>query len=38
MALGCGPQKPPRPVMIEYLNQPDPKLNTAGEAQVIEFR
>lgn len=37
-ALGCGPQKPPRAVTIEYVTQADAKLKTSGEVSVIEFR
>lgn len=37
-ALGCGPQKPPREVTIEYVTQADAKLKTSGEVAVIEFR
>jgi hypothetical protein len=36
--FACGPQKPPRPVTIEYVDKPNAKLGTAGEAQVVEFR
>jgi hypothetical protein len=36
--LGCGPQKPPRSVSIEYFKQPDGKLKTLGEVNVIEFQ
>jgi tetratricopeptide (TPR) repeat protein len=37
-ALGCGPQRPPRTVMVEYVTQADAKLKTSGEVIVIEFR
>lgn len=36
--LSCGPQRPPRPVAIDYFEKPDAKTATAGEAAVIEFR
>lgn len=35
--LGCGPQKPPREVSIEYVPQADAKLKTAGEVKLVEF-
>ena len=35
--FGCGPQKPPRNIVVEYFTKPDAKLGTAGEAAVIEF-
>jgi len=35
--FGCGPQKPARNIVVEYLTKPDAKLGTAGEAAVIEF-
>jgi hypothetical protein len=35
--LGCGPQRPPRRVTVEYFTKPDAKLGTAGEAAVIDF-
>lgn len=35
--FGCGPQKPPRNVTVEYVPKPNAKLGTAGEAQVVEF-
>jgi len=35
--FSCGPQKPPRNVVVEYFTKPDAKLGTAGEAAVIEF-
>jgi len=37
-ALGCGPQKPPRQVSVEYVTQADAKSKTSGEVIVIEFR
>lgn len=36
--LACGPQKPPRQVLVEYRKKPDPKAATAGEVSSIEFR
>jgi hypothetical protein len=36
-AFGCGVQKPPRNIIVEYFTKPDAKLGTAGEAAVIEF-
>ncbi len=36
--LGCGPQKPPRKVTVEYTPQPDARLGTIGEAALIEFQ
>lgn len=38
LELGCGPQRAPRWVVIEYFVKPDPKLNTAGEVATIEYR
>jgi Flp pilus assembly protein TadD len=35
--LGCGPQRPPRKITVEYFTKADAKLGTAGEAAVIEF-
>ena len=37
-AFGCGVQKPPQKVLIEYISKPDAKQRTAGEAVSIEFR
>jgi hypothetical protein len=37
-SLGCGVQKPVRDVTVDYFPKPDPKLGTAGDAAVIEFR
>jgi hypothetical protein len=37
VTFGCGPQKPPRRVVVEYFPKPDAKLGTVGEAAVIEF-
>lgn len=34
----CGPQKPARPVTIEYMPKPEPKQGTAGEAVTIDFK
>jgi hypothetical protein len=36
--LGCGPQRPPRAVTVQYAPKPDKKLGTAGEAATVEFR
>ncbi len=36
--LGCGIQRPSPWVSVEYFDQPDKKLNIAGEVSVIEFR
>ncbi|MEK7403605.1 MAG: tetratricopeptide repeat protein [Acidobacteriota bacterium] len=38
LALGCGPQRPPRIVTIEYFPKADPKLGTAGEVATVEYR
>lgn len=38
LSLGCGPQRPARPVSIEYSPVKDAKLGTAGEVQVVEFK
>ena len=35
--FGCGLQKPPRNIVVDYFTKPDAKLGTAGEAAVIEF-
>jgi hypothetical protein len=35
--LRCGPQKPPREALIEFVKQTDAKLKTAGEVRLIEF-
>ncbi len=37
-ALGCGPQKSPRKVSVQYKPKPNAKLRTVGEATTIEFR
>jgi len=37
-AFGCGAQKPPRKVLVEYIAKPDAKQRIAGEAVSIEFR
>jgi hypothetical protein len=37
-ALGCGPQRPPRSVTIDYISKTNAKLGTAGEVSTIEFR
>lgn len=36
--LGCGVQRPPRKVLVQYNARPDAKLGTAGDAVSIEFR
>jgi hypothetical protein len=37
-AFGCGVQKPPQKIFVEYIAKPDAKQRTAGEAVSIEFR
>ena len=37
-AFGCGAQKPPQKVLVEYIAKPDAKQRVAGEAVSIEFR
>jgi tetratricopeptide (TPR) repeat protein len=37
-AFGCGAQKPPQKVLVEYIAKPDAKLRVSGEAVSIEFR
>jgi tetratricopeptide (TPR) repeat protein len=37
-AFGCGAQKPPQKVLVEFISKPDAKLRVAGEAVSIEFR
>jgi len=37
-AFGCGAQKPPQKVLVEYISKPDVKQRIAGEAVSIEFR
>ena len=37
-AFGCGTQKPPQKVLVEYIAKPDAKQRIAGEAVSIEFR
>ena len=37
-SLGCGVQRPPRKVAVQYLAKPDAKQKTVGEAQTLEFR
>lgn len=37
-AFGCGAQKPPQKVLVEYIAKPDAKQRIAGEAVSIEFR
>lgn len=36
--FGCGAQKPPQKVLVEYIAKPDAKQRTSGEAVSIEFR
>ena len=38
MALGCGPQKPARSVVVEYSPARDAKTGTAGEVRTVEFQ
>lgn len=38
LTLGCGTQRKPRPVAIEYFPKPDSRLATAGEVATIEFQ
>ena len=38
MTLPCGPQKPPRKVLVTYTPKVDKKMGTAGEPATIEFR
>ena len=38
LALGCGLQRPPRMVVIEYFPKEDSKLGTAGEVATVEYR
>ena len=35
--LGCGPQRPPRRVKIEYTPRPDAAAGTAGDAVSLQF-
>jgi hypothetical protein len=35
--FGCGPQRPPRKIVVEYFAKPNTRLDTAGEAAVIDF-
>ncbi|MBI3680766.1 MAG: hypothetical protein HY235_10245, partial [Acidobacteria bacterium] len=37
-SFGCGPQKPPRSVTLEFKPRPDSKLATAGDVVLVEFR
>jgi hypothetical protein len=37
-SLGCGVQRPPRTVTIDYIVKSNAKLGTAGEVGTIEFR
>ena len=36
--LACGPQRPPRKVLVQYNTRPDSKYKTVGDAVSIEFR
>lgn len=36
--FACGPQRPPRRVLIEYFAKPDKQSGTAGEVATVEFR
>ncbi len=36
-ALGCGAQKSPRRVVVQYVPKQDSKLHTAGQVTLIEF-
>jgi hypothetical protein len=36
-SLGCGPQKPPKRLKVDYAPKSNPKLGTIGEAGFIEF-
>ncbi len=38
LALGCGGQRKPRPVAIEYFPKTNSRLATAGEVATIEFQ
>jgi hypothetical protein len=35
--LACGPQRPPRKVLVQYNARPDAKYKTSGDALSIEF-
>jgi hypothetical protein len=35
--LGCGPQRPPKRVKVEYIPRADKAAGTAGDAAVVEF-
>jgi hypothetical protein len=37
-SFGCGPQKPPRAVVVTYQPKADAKLGTAGDVLQVEFR
>lgn len=37
LTFGCGPQRPPRKIAVDYFPKADPKLNTTGEVAVIDF-
>jgi hypothetical protein len=36
--LGCGPQKPPRNVAVDYVPKPDAKLASIGDVNTIVFK
>jgi len=38
LELGCGPQRAPRTVVVEYFPKDDAKLATAGEVATIEYQ
>ena len=38
LALGCGVQKPPRSVIVQYDKKADKKLGTVGEVTEVDFR
>lgn len=38
LTLGCGVQRKPRPIAIEYFPKTNPRLATAGEVATIEFQ
>lgn len=37
-SFGCGVQKPPRAVLVEFAPRPDARQGTAGDVRMIEFR
>jgi len=38
LTLGCGPQKPPRQVNVEYTPRVDKALGTTGDVALVEFQ